>query len=210
MNIQCSKLEKLRLDPKAFAKILAADEISTGGGVGMLSYFKIVARKVHIGELDLNDGIKELSSKLISFSPTSKNKARQDYLLEAFVKYFKAIEKQKIDFVSGQKRISRDFGPHVKLTGLSPWILTDSKKYISYFISEWGFDWESELRFPLYQEYLAHHLDCKTETISVGIYNLEDDKLEIKSFSSGDILTTVQETGQLFDFVYKEYKKLKV
>lgn len=59
ITIQCSKLESVRKNPQAYGQLIASGDGKKGGGShGMFSCFQDIARLVHIGELDIKEGVK--------------------------------------------------------------------------------------------------------------------------------------------------------
>ena len=106
LKIRCSTLETVRASPLVYAQLLAFGDGKNGGGTfGMFAHFQAVACRVHQNELTVSQGVKELQNKFIRFDDTPKNKAKQDKLLEQFVKYCHQYEKNKFAFVDSKRQI---------------------------------------------------------------------------------------------------------
>jgi len=211
MKIRCSTLETVRKNPVAYAELLATgDGIKGGGSHGMFACMQDVARLIHLGEVDVNQGIKELQKKFQKFSITSKNKAKQELLTDQLVKYCRLYEKQSFVFIDGWRNMCWGITADVSLTGRTPWVVSNGKGYYSFLLTEKPFAWSSELRFPLIQKYLVDNtIDCPITEMNVGIYCLATNSFDFLSFSNEEILEVVTETRDIFRRVYQEYKRKK-
>lgn len=210
ISIRCSQLEAIRNNPAAYGQLLATGEGNSSGSRGMFDYFKDVARLVHLGELTVNEGIKELQGKFLGFNVNVINKARQEKLIEKFVSYCKHFEANAFVFTSGNKRMKWDIIKDSRLSGNTPWVVANEDAYYSYILIEKDIDWENELRFPLFQQYLAEQvIECSADEIKVGIYSLPQDKFAFRTYGADEIERTLLETKEVFKIVAKEYSKLK-
>ncbi len=211
ISITCASLEAVRQNPAAYGQLLASgDGKKGGGGHGMFACVQDVARLVHLGELTVTQAVKELHNKFLRFDDTSKNKQKQDKLVEQFVKYCHQYEKQGFEFVDGWRLMKWDFTTDVRLSGRTPWVFADGKSYYGITLSEHGFDWQPQLRFPLFQQYLVSNtIDCELTDMQLGIYSFADMEFRFKSYSASEIATAIKETKAVLSTVYKEYKKSK-
>ncbi|MBL7743134.1 MAG: hypothetical protein JNN00_06615 [Chitinophagaceae bacterium] len=211
INIRCSLLEAIRVNPTAYGQLLATSDYNNGGGShGMLAYLHDIARLVHLGELLPTEGVKELYNKFHRFSNTPLNKKRQEKLVSQFLNYCKRFDENEFVFVGGSKLIKWEFSREARLTGRTPWVVANENAYFSYILVENDYDWKDELRFPIFQQYLADKIiECGTDEIKVGIYSLSRDQFEFKTYSEIELKEAILETGQIFSKVLKEYNKLK-
>ncbi len=211
IKIPCSILEQVRRNPSAHAQFLATgDKPKTGGSRGMFAYFKDVVKLVHTKEFTVSEGIKELENKFARFDDTLKNKNKQNKLFDDFVEYCNAYNKMGFEFADTKHQIKWDLLPTVRLTGHTPWVVYDDSYYYAYFIVEQSFDWQSELRFPLIQSYLSNNtIECKESEMKVGIYSLDTNSFDLKSFSSKELKGVITETTNIFQNVIDEYNKIK-
>lgn len=211
IKIRCTSLEDVRKNPQVYAQLLALGDGKNGGGTyGMFAYWQDVAKQVHQHDLTVSQGIKELQNKFIRFDDTPKNKAKQDRLLEQFVKYCNLYDKNKFAFVDSKRQMKWELHDGVMLTGFTPWVVYNDDGYFSYLLTEEPFDWQKQLRFPLIQQYLADNkIDCSVTEMNIGVYCLATNKFEFRSYTINELKRTVTQTTEIFRSVKQEYSKLK-
>jgi len=211
IRIQCSILEQVRKNPTTYGQLLASNNnLNKGGTHGMLAYWQDVSLKVHKDEIDLSKGLRELQRTFMNFAETPKNLKKQDFLQDSFVKYHKHFEKKHFKLVDTKRRIKWNMTSSGLLTGLTPWVLSDGRKYYSYFFTEQPVDWDSELKYPLLQEYLVeNNIECDITEMNIGVYCLSTDDFSLKNFSKRELKNAIDETIDIFENVDKTYKKLK-
>lgn len=209
LRIKCSQLEQARNNPSLYAQQLLSKQ--NGGGMhGMFSYMQDAAKRVHLGE-NLSVAIKKLQNQYINkFEETRHNKAKQERLIKKLVMYIKQYDDMGFEFVDGRRLMRWDILSEVQLTGFTPWVTKSQDEYYTYYIVENMIDWDSELRFPLLQDYLVNVVHkLKIQTIRIGIYCIETDKFYFKKFSKREIELAIAEAKSLFQNVYEEYNKHK-
>jgi len=211
MKIRCSILETVRRNPVAYAEMLASGDGNTSGGShGMFACFQDITRLIHLDEIDINQGVKELEKKFQRFNITPQYKAKQELLTSQLVKYCRLYEKQGFRFVDGWRNMTWGITADVSLTGRTPWVVANDSGYFSFILTEKPFEWSSELRFPLFQNYLCvNTIECDITDMNVGVYCLENNSFDFLSYTQIEIAEAVSETTGIFDKVYKEYNKRK-
>jgi hypothetical protein len=212
IKIQCSVLEQVRKNPVLHGQILASNiTLGRGGTHGMLAYWQDVSLNLHKQEYDFARGIKELQKTFFNFEETVKNYKKQDFLQDSFVKYHKNFNKRKFELVETRKRINWNISSVGLLTGLTPWVFKANNKFYSYLFTEREYSWNTELRFPLIQSYLAYKiLECDISVVNIGIYSLSTDNFFFKNFSQPEINGAIDETVDIFKKVNTEYEKIKL
>lgn len=211
LRIRCSTLETVKASPIAYAQLLAFGDGKNGGGTyGMFAYWQDVAKLVHQNELTVSQGVKELQNKFIRFDDTAKNKAKQDKLLEQFVKYCTLYDKNKFAFVDSKRQMKWELFSGVMLTGLTPWVVYNDTGYYCYIVTEQLFDWQDQLRFPLIQQYLTDNkIDCDVTEMNMGIYCLATNQFDFRSYPKTELKKAITQTVSLFENVKLEYYKIK-
>jgi hypothetical protein len=209
ISISCSTLEQVRKNHAAFVESLSIGEkVQRGGTHGMFAYWQDTAKKFHLGELDINEGIKELQSMFSRFEDTKKNLVKQSGLMNQFVKYTKSHRVEKFTFFESRRRITWNIIPEIRLTGLTPWTFKREDKYYAYFCIEKNMEWQLELKFPLLQKYMSNHIvKCDLNELSMGIYCLEKGTFEFKCYSALEVRKALSETKKMFENVNSEYIK---
>lgn len=211
IRIQCSMLEQVRRNPLAYGQLLAANDKRNGGGThGMFAYWQDVVKQVHLGEMDISKGLKVLKSKFLLFDENSRNQKKQEFLIEQFIKYCRLYDKMKFEFITSKKQIKWPLSSQTMLTGLTPWVVKDSKSFYSFFPLEQHIHWKQELKYPLLQEYLSKNvIECPTNELHVGIYCLQTTSFDFKAFSSSEIKNAIGETKGIFQVVENGYNMKK-
>lgn len=212
IRVTVSQLENARHNPAGFGQALAeTDKAGGGGNRGMFTYMTDVIRLVHTGTLNRSDAVRELHTKFLRFNITRENKVKQDRLVEQMIRYLDLFEKNKFRFIDGTHRIHWDITTDVALTGLTPWVVKKGEEYFSYLLAEKTFDWRAQLRFPLYQQYLTEHtVECDSKALKIGLYLADSNRFDFKIFSVRELRMAVDEAGQIFTEMYREYKKRKL
>jgi hypothetical protein len=211
ITIKASILESIRKDPEAYGRLLAIGDGKSGGGShGMFAYLVDTARAVHIGKFTLQQAVRELHSKFLRFKDSFENRERQERLIEQLVTYLKHYNKRGFEWHDGARRIQWGITSDVILTGLTPWVVSDKKIYHSYLMAEHTFNWQQQLRFPLFQQFLSNStIECPPEEIQIGIYFADTNIFDMRSFNTKELKLAVDETGILFNSLYNEYQKRK-
>jgi len=211
ISVQCSQLEYIKVNPEAYGQLLAEnDGKNRGGSYGMFACFQDVAKQVHIGELDISQAVKELYKKFVRFENNAKNRKKQEFLAEQLVNYCNSYKKKRFEFVDSRHQIRMQLIPEVRLTGLTPWVVADETTFYSYTISEKDFDWEKQLRYPLFQNYIINYtIDCEWDQLKVGIYSLESTQFQFKNFTKNRVQEIIEETTEIFKNLYLAYKQRK-
>lgn len=211
ISVRCSLLEQVKANPITYGHLLAVNEGANGAGThGMFAYLQDIAKQVHLGEIKTSHAVNELFKKFARFEDNRKNRQRQEYLAEALVAYFKLYEKMGFNFVDGWRQIRLQMTPETRLTGRTPWVVVNDNGFYSFMFSENDFDWQSQLRFPIYQHYIANKtMECSTEQVRVGIYSLESQKFQFRNYSNSNITESMAEVTELLINVYSAYSERK-
>lgn len=211
IRVSISNLEYVRNYPEQFAKSLLTKPPIQGGGVGMFGQFKNAIYKVHNGDLNITDARNLLLNQYSVYKVSRENKAKQDNLISGYENYFPLLEELGLSYADGMHQIKwSSLHSNVLLSGLTPIVLTDNKEYYCHFYTEHPIDWESELKFPMVQEYIANStLGCDSQTLNIGLYCLSDSMFFFRKYSKKEIKGAVTETSSLFGKVDTEYTKLK-
>ena len=209
ISISCSILEQVRKNHAAFVESLSmGDKIQRGGTHGMFAYWQDVAKQLHIGELDVNEGVKELQSHFHRFEDTKRNQSKQAKLLNHFVRYARAYKNEKFSPFESRRRVVWNIIPQIRLTGLTPWIFKKGELYYAYFCTEKDTEWQSELKFPLLQKYMSDHIiKCDLSALSIGVYCLDTGRFQFKNYSTSEVRRALNETKHMFEYVNSEYMK---
>lgn len=207
IKIQCSKLEQIRINPVAYVQGVKTSENGDGGGsYGMFACWQTKIRNVHTGEMNPAEAFKSLQQRFLSYKDSQKNKKKQEFLYERFDPYLNEFNKKGFQYIGSKRQVRWPLTKGVELTGHTPYVFSKSKGFAAYFFTEAPMKWETELRFPLLQYYLAkNHLDCTTDELEIGTYCLETNGFSLKCYSEEDIEEAVEETTGIFEIIAKEF-----
>jgi hypothetical protein len=211
INIRCSSLQDVKSNPAGYAQLLHDGFDKNGGSRGMLAYWQDIARKILKENLTINEAVKELERIYVRFADNRKNNQRREFLLEQLVKFSEQCRKRKFKWADGQHRIKWELQSGVMLTGLTPIVVKAAGEFYCFAVAEELPGWEEELRFPLFQQYLAQSiLDCGINEINIGIYLLSKKDFEFRKYTASELKEAVDETAELFkqvQTIFNNYKK---
>ena len=211
IGISCSNLERARRNRVLFAELLSdGDKLSRGGTFGMFRHWQEIAKRTHMGDVGLGEALRQLESACEHFAVTTRNRDKQAYLMEEFVRYMKRHKSEKLVWNEPRHQFRWQLIPQVRLTGITPWVFKREDIYYAYFCLEQPAQWQEELKYPLLQRYLADHLlHCRLNQLQIGVYCLERRDFEWKRFLPLEVRTAVQEASQLFTDIFNEYSRLR-
>jgi hypothetical protein len=211
ISISCSNLERARKNHTLYAELLSdGDKLQRGGTFGMFAHWQETAKKLHSGELGLNNSLKHFHSSFDRFADTQRNRDKQSWLMEEFAVYARRHKLEKLDFHEPRHQIRWALTGQVQLTGLTPWVFKREDLYYAYFCHEKAVDWESELKYPLLQRYMANNIvHCRLNELYMGVYCLEKGKFEFRRYTPLEVKTAVDEASGLFINIYTEYSRLR-
>jgi len=210
IKIRSSSLQDVKQNPTAFAQNLLDGTETNRGSRGMLAYWQDVAKELLQKKLDAFEAVNALQQRFIRFSDNRKNKQRQELLLEQLVKFADQCRKQKFVWEDGQHRIKWELYAGVTLTGLTPIVVQNNNEYFCFLMVDQLPDWQNELRFPLFQQYLAdYELHCDIKELNVGIYQLSSNQFQFKKYSAKELADAINETSELFQQIQTQYTNLK-
>jgi len=208
IKISCSKLEDVRQYPQVFAQQLATGNESGGGRYGMFQCWQSKVREVHKGKYTAPEAIKSLQQRFMSYADNVKNKRKQEFFIDRLTPYIEEFNNRNYNYLGAQKQIEWKLIPEVSLTGHTPNLVKNDNGFAAYFYMETPILWQSQLRFPLIQYYLAEKIfKCPLSEVEIGTYTLSTLSFDLKQFTEGEMNEAILETKDLFKKVFDGYKK---
>jgi hypothetical protein len=211
-NISVSNLERVRLNPVAYAQLISTgDAFQKGGTHGMFAFWQDIAKQMHQEELTISESLKKLYAIYHrSFKDSPSNEKKQEGLYQALVQYEKAIRLAHFSFYEGRKRVKWPIIPDVQLTGLTPWVFKKGETFYSYFYAENSFYWQSDLKYPILQQYLADQvIGCELKLLHIGVYFLDTSSFESRNYTVKEVKDAIAETAGIFENVKSELSRKK-
>lgn len=210
LKITCSSLEDVKKNPELTAQMLIENSSKNRGGRGMMSDWQDVAKAMLRKDIPVSKALETLEEKLQGFADNKKNNQRRELLQQQLLNFKNNCTNKGFKFEDSPHRINWELYAGVSLTGLTPIVMHDNNEFYSFIFSEHPLAWNYQLRFPLFQQYLADYtLHCQPDELNVGIYCLEDDKFSFKKFTDVELNAAVNKTSTLFETVQKFYTNLK-
>ncbi len=121
LTISCSNLEAARKNPLQYGEQMALQkERESGGGHGMLSYWKDTVIHILKKEVTVSAAKRNLAHTLSGFTRTDKNIQKEKSLLDSLDKYLKSHEKNRFSIVTGARAIRWNIIESVRLSGFTP------------------------------------------------------------------------------------------
>ncbi len=210
IKVPCSQLEEVRNNPNAFAqKLLSENPQPTGGSFGMFSCWQKNVKDVHKEGLEIPEAIKALQQRFMNYADNTANRKKQEFLLDRMMPYFEEFNAKGFVLEKPMVRIKWELIPEVSLTGNSPLLVSNEDYNAAYFFTESPLNWESQLKFPLLQEYLAHNFfSCETKDLKIGTYCLSENAFDLKSYDEADISIAIEEACDIFNKIKSTLRRV--
>jgi len=195
-----TQLEIARKNPTQFANNLKA-------AVGTKTVFfgtpKFTRWQNAVGEYhkqnDLSKAINYLEKSFSKRADTAKNRNEVTQFIISLDAYVAEFNKKGFCFQKTNERIHIDLNSKIYISGQVPVIYMNTKGgFSAYFFSQSGIGWESELRFPIVQKYLAENVyGVELDKIEVGIFKTNTNKFSQQIFSEKEIREAVKELTKI-------------
>src|SRR5664280_214997 len=170
-----SLLESARSNPILFGKSLKeGSSISNQFGGGRpISVRWLDAVGIYHRTLDISLAISSLEKAFINRKDTSRNRKEVENLIFALENYVLEFNRLGYEHLEKAHSMQIILSPKVKITG---WIwslnMTSSGGRSGFMLTKGIIDtrWQSELRFPIIQDYIANHIyGCELNQVEVGV-----------------------------------------
>jgi hypothetical protein len=194
-KISFSQLESARSNPSAFAKSLTSPNGSNPRFSKFMAW-QLAVFEYHKNRDDLSIAINYFETTFIrNFADNTKNNNERENFIAQLENYTNDHKKNKLTYIEHKKRISFPLTNKIRLGGELPLIKMNNKGgYSLYFFSRESTAWESELRFPVLQSFVATTLyNVDLSEVEIGVYNLESNKHMQKSYSESEIKIAIKE-----------------
>ncbi len=196
MKIPHLKLEEIRRNPKNHNEILNK---KLSFGKSKYNCWKNAINFFHKPENDINKSEAYLTSM---FNKQFVNNRRNQLDLEKFIKelhkYAYDFQELGNDVYRTKTRINFDLNYNNILSGeISRIDSTSQGKKEIYLVIKQDYEWESELRFPLFQYFFAHKYNWDYTNVSVGVYCYETSQHTIRKFSDKEIQKALKEIDSI-------------
>ncbi|RZL62200.1 MAG: hypothetical protein EOO93_09940 [Pedobacter sp.] len=187
-------MEEARFNPQTVASDLEKKN-SFGSKGSFKGTFSNFTGKFHSG----NDS-EVLNSQLadaykLSFVTNAENTRRTEKYCEAFKSYTDYMKINEFGLDNIFTRINWNILPDIFLGGNSPILCSNDSRNIAFSIEENSVQWEDQLKYPLFQMYLAeHYCKCDVDKVEVGIFNIHTKGFEFKVFEDVELDNAFEET----------------
>lgn len=197
-----NSLETARKNPAAFKLMLENDKTDGanfwGGRAKSRRWHDAVS--IYHQRSDKNEAIQHLIKAFSSRKDTIFNRRELDSLILSLENYI--IEYTKLKYLNLEKslRLSLLITPEIKVTGMI-WLIneTSRKGYAGYFVGKEvnKLNWESELRFPIIQNFLSEKYHCPLNRIEVGLIDYTTGHHHKISYNEDEIHDAVVEFNKI-------------
>lgn len=204
MNLQFSRLEEARRNPKRFADQLKQAKAWHPNNRHFRAYFDFATRRFHKGESVekvIGFFVERCADKL---SNQVGFHGRLNQYKKALATYCESFEQMDRDFVESQKAVSLPLGPHLLSGKVERFDLRIAGGYSATITQMEKRDWEKELRWPLIQSALATECGCTVSEIEVGVYCFEDSSYSYRTFTVEEIADASLEATTLMEAIDSE------
>lgn len=192
-----SQLENARRDPISFAKSLS----SASQGYGSFSrYMAWLFSVYNFHKHDLQAALAYFDAVFNrNFVPSPINKAKYEDYVQLLHVYSQEYDKLNLNFVEYRKRLEIILTDKVKISGELPIIsMNDKLGYTLYFFIKESNKWQTELKFPVVQDYIANSVyGVSLAAVDVGVFDIEAEKFSLKTYSNSDVTDAINELKSL-------------
>ena len=182
MKISITKLEIVRKNPKAFVAAIKAGENSQSFGV-RAKYIRLQDTINYFHKInDYNKTINYFNNSFSQYVDNSKNRKDHERYFNCFNDYVSEFKKKKYEFLT-KENLKIILNEKVTVIGQIPLIFKNKKDgYSIYFFAKTNEEWETELKFPIIQNYFSNYFETELENIEVGIFSIEKNKFYQTTF----------------------------
>lgn len=189
-------LETARKNPTDFGKTLKEGKTSESGFGGYpksMRWLNAIC-KYHERQ-DIAEAILSLEKGFSNRKDTAKNRQELETFVEALSIYESKVKKERLSLIKSREPVSLVLTPLLKITGQIPIIFMKPKNgFSAYFIARENATWETELKYPIIQNYIANNIfSCETNDIDVGYINYYTGEFHQFSFSLSEIKSAIKE-----------------
>ena len=189
-----SNLESARQNPTQFAQSLKSKDEGWLGGKSKFSAWKYAVNEYHKSH-DLVKAINYFESTFTRwFADNKKNEREKQNWIQILESYTSEHSKRGLTYVEHKKRIRIVLSSKLSITGEIPIVnLNSSFGYAAYFFTKDSTTWESELKFPIIQDYIANFYGVDLSEVEVGIFSIDAEKLSQVTYSDQEVADAIKE-----------------
>jgi hypothetical protein len=195
-----TELETARRLPVDFGKALkdGATSASNFGGYPKSMRWLNAICKYH-EEQDISKAILSLEKGFSSRKDTAKNRQELEAFIDALSNYESEIKKRKLSLIKSREPVSLTLTRLVKITGQIPVIfMKPAAGFSAYFITKENILWETELKYPVIQNYIAADIfSCNVDEVEVGYIDYYSGEFHEISFSPSEIKSADKELKEI-------------
>jgi hypothetical protein len=194
-KISLSQLETARKNPTAFAKSLTTPNGSSPRFSKMMAWqYSVYHYHKEKGNLSKATTYFESIFQRRFADNASNERQRKEYV-EKLIEYAENDSKNKLTYVEHRKRISISLTSKIRMGGELPLIkMNNQGGYSVYFFHRLRTPWETELRFPIVQHFVASTLyNVSLSEVEVGVYSLPLGEHQQRHYTEREVIDAVKE-----------------
>lgn len=191
-----TELETARRNPVDFGKALKNSSTSANGFGGYpksMRWLNAIC-KYH-EEQDISPAILSIETGFSNRKDNAKNRQELETFIDALSNYESEIKKRKLSLIKSREPVNIVLTTLLKVSGQIPVIfMKPNIGFCAYFITKENSTWESELKYPVIQNFIAADIfNCEANVIDVGYINYYTGEFHETSFSMSDIKSALKE-----------------
>lgn len=195
-RIPFGQLEAARKNPTSFGKLLTSPEKENIPRFSKFMAWQLAVFNYHKEKNNISKALNYFETTFLrNFADNQKNEREREEYIEQLELYAKDDKRKNLTFIEHKKRINIPLTSNLRLGGELPLVkMNNNFGYSVYFFSRENTSWESELRFPIIQNFIAKSLyNVDLSEVEVGVYSLELKKHLQKTYSENDIQDATKE-----------------
>jgi len=201
-KISITNLESARTDPKGFAETLKAGGTGQSFG-GRAKFIRWQDSVNHYHKTNsLEKSIAYFNKSFSSYVDSAKNRREQEFYFNRLNDYILAVKKRRYK-THTKENIKIELNSKLTLSGRVPLVFkTREDKYSVYLFTKNTTTWETELRFPVLQNYFGEVFETETKSIEVGVFSLSDGKFHEMCYATKQIKKALEELDVIGKTIY--------
>lgn len=191
-----TQLETARKNPQSFGKNLKdakASENTFGGYPKSMRWLNAIC--IYHQNENISDAILSIENSFSNRKDTLKNRNELEGFINSIVSYESETKKRNLIFIKSRERINLILNNQIKVTGIIPLIfMKPTTGFAAYFISKSNANWQSELKYPIVQNYVAKYVfDSEIKNVDIGYIDYFTGELIEDCFSLSSISSAKEE-----------------
>ena len=189
-----SNLELARRKPDQFAKTLRDNDDEWKGGKSKYSAWKLAVYEYHKSK-NVSHAINYFEATYMRwFADNTRNIRERETYIMILQAYLSDYLKLGLTYLDHRRRIEIVLSPKLKITGEIPIVsLSSDSGYTAHFFTKDSTAWNSELKYPIIQSFVADFYGVDLAEVEVGVFGLDAKRHKQLTYSGQEVANAQKE-----------------